>query len=144
MTSGLLDAGYCVSTFSRRATKFTDSLSGCERYWFATADVGDSTSLAGFVSAAEERFGVPYGLVNCAGIAFDGMLATMPEDKIDDLLMVNLGGTLKLTRLIIRACSSAAARCHRQHHVVIGQRGQRAAACAAEKSRTRDQALARS
>lgn len=103
MTSGLLDAGYCVSTFSRRATNFTDSLSGCERYWFATADVADSTSLARFVSAAEERFGVPYGLVNCAGIAFDGMLATMPEDKIDGLLTVNLGGTIKLTRLIIRS-----------------------------------------
>jgi 3-oxoacyl-[acyl-carrier protein] reductase len=103
LTTGLLGAGYCVSTFSRRATNFTDSLSGRERYWFATADVADSASLARFVSAAEERFGVPYGLVNCAGIAFDGMLATMPEEKIDGLLTVNLGGTLKLTRLIIRS-----------------------------------------
>jgi 3-oxoacyl-[acyl-carrier protein] reductase len=124
LTTGLLRAGYCVSTFSRRPTEFTDSLSGQERYWFSVADVADSTSLARFVSAAVERFGAPYGLVNCAGIAFDGMLATMREEKIDDLLAVNLGGTLKLTRLIIRNMLK-----NRQPGVIInissiiGQRG---------------------
>jgi 3-oxoacyl-[acyl-carrier protein] reductase len=102
LTTGLLGAGYAVSTFSRRPTEFTDSLSGRDRFWFGAADMGDSASLARFVSAAVERFGGPYGLVNCAGIAFDGVLATMPESEIDSLLAVNLGGTLKLSRLIIR------------------------------------------
>jgi 3-oxoacyl-[acyl-carrier protein] reductase len=102
LTTGLLNAGYYVSTFSRKPSQFTDSLAGRDGFCFSIADMADSTSLARFVSTAVERFGVPYGLVNCAGVAFDGMLATMREEQIDGLLAVNLGGTLKLTRLIIR------------------------------------------
>ena len=56
------------------------------------ADVADRTSLDTFLPAAEERFGIPFGLVNCAGMAVDGVLATMPEDEIDRVLAVNLTG----------------------------------------------------
>lgn len=103
LATGLLDAGYRVSTFSRKATTFTTSLANDERFFFDAVNVADPVSLAKFVTAAVERFGVPYGLVNCAGIAADGVLATMPESKIDHLLAVNLAGALKLSRLVIRS-----------------------------------------
>jgi 3-oxoacyl-[acyl-carrier protein] reductase len=103
LTTALLDVGYCVSTFSRRPTAFIESLAGHQRFWFSAADMGDSPSLAGFVSEAVERFGGAFGLINCAGIAVDGVLATLPESRIDSVVDVNLKGTLRLTRYVTRA-----------------------------------------
>jgi 3-oxoacyl-[acyl-carrier protein] reductase len=102
LATALLDAGYCVSTFSRRPSGFTESLAGHERFGFATADLAAPASLSAFVKEAVARFGPPDGLVNSAGIAVDGLLATMPEDRIDAVLAVNLAGTMKLTRLVVR------------------------------------------
>jgi 3-oxoacyl-[acyl-carrier protein] reductase len=103
LATALLEAGYRVSTFSRRGSEFTDSLTNDSRFFFAAADMSDTESVTRFAAAAVERFGSPCGLINCAGIAVDGVLAMMPEDRIDDVLRVNLGGTLHLTRLVIRS-----------------------------------------
>ena len=102
LTTALLEAGYRVSSFSRRPPRHIDSLDDKQRLWFASADLADSASLATFVEAAVARFGIPYGLINCAGIAVDGVLAMMREEQIDSVLAINLAGTLKLTRLVIR------------------------------------------
>ena len=91
LAKALLEAGYRVSTFSRRHTEFTESLANDSRFLFGTADVSDSKSISRFTASAVERFGPPYGLVNCAGIAVDGVLAMMPEDRIDNVLQINLG-----------------------------------------------------
>jgi 3-oxoacyl-[acyl-carrier protein] reductase len=99
----LLDAGYRVSTFSRRGSEFTESLANDDRFLFATADVSDTKSISRFTASAVERFGPPYGLINCAGIAVDGVLAMMSEHCIDNVLQINLGGALKLTRLVTRS-----------------------------------------
>lgn len=99
---GLLEAGYRVSTFSRTATEFTEHQSGNDRFYFAIADLADNASLASFVQASEKRFGIPYGLINCAAIAADGMLATMPVETITKLVSVNVAGTLIFTRLVAR------------------------------------------
>src|SRR4051794_10403388 len=83
LVRALLGAGYRVSTFSRRETDFTNQLAGTERFYFHTANAANQESLSQFVKAAVARFGTPYGLVNCAGIAVDGVLAMMPVNKID-------------------------------------------------------------
>jgi 3-oxoacyl-[acyl-carrier protein] reductase len=103
LVEGLLEAGYRVSTFSRKATEFVESHAGDERFLFATADAADSAAVAAFVRQATRRFGPPSGLVNCAGVAVDGVLATMPEEEIDRVVAINLTGALKLTRLVLRA-----------------------------------------
>lgn len=103
LVSGLLGADYNVSTFSRSATDFTRELETNDAFLFKEADVSDGGTVETFVEAAEQRFGRPYGLINCAGIARDGVLATMAEPSIDQLLAVNLGGTLHLTRRVTRA-----------------------------------------
>ena len=102
LVSGLLAAGYKVSTFSRSATEFTDSLSEQDSFLFEAADVSDAEQTGKFVEKAVKRFGRPYGLINCAGIARDGVLATMPNEAIDQLLSINLAGTLHLTRRVVR------------------------------------------
>jgi 3-oxoacyl-[acyl-carrier protein] reductase len=107
IVEALVGAGYRVSTFSRRPTELVESLSGHERFWFATADMADPGSLAAFVSAAIERFGHISGLVNFAGFAVDGVLAMMPEERIDTVVGVNLIGALKLTQLVVRSMLSS-------------------------------------
>ncbi len=102
LVKGLLQAGYCVSTFSRTATAFTDQLSGEKNFFYATADVSDETSIAAFLKCAEQKFGLPYGLINCAGVAADGVLATLSDDAIKKVLDVNLKGPIVLTKLVAR------------------------------------------
>jgi 3-oxoacyl-[acyl-carrier protein] reductase len=102
IVSSLLEAGYRVSTFSRKENEFTKKLADCERAYFAPADLTDAPAVAEFVKAAEKRFGLPYALVNCAAIASDGILATMPEVSIQKLIAVNVEGTLRFTRLVVR------------------------------------------
>lgn len=102
IVTSLLDAGYRVSTFSRSSSQFTQQIAGNERFFFAPADLCDKTSLSTFLKSAETLFGAPYGLINCAAIAADGVLATMPEDKIRKLVAVNVDGTLQFTRLVVR------------------------------------------
>jgi 3-oxoacyl-[acyl-carrier protein] reductase len=99
---GLLDSGYRVSTFSRKTTKFIEQLTDNDNFYFATADLADVSSVSAFLKSSEERFGTPYGLINCAAIAADGMLAMMPEKTIGQLVAVNVEGTLKFTRLVVR------------------------------------------
>ncbi len=102
LVSGLLEAGYAVSTFSRSATDFTRETSSNDAFYFAEADVSESSEVDAFVASAVERLGRPFGLINSAGIARDGILATMPEQQIDQLLSINLAGTLHLSRRVIR------------------------------------------
>ena len=100
---GLLDAGYRVSTFSRSATDFTRDAESNASFFFTEVDISEPSQLDPFVTNAVQEFGRPFGLINCAGIAWDGVLATMSESKIDQLLSINLAGTLHLTRRVVRS-----------------------------------------
>jgi len=102
LVEGLLAAGHRVSTFSRRPTDFTRALAANDRFRFFAADVQDRSALGTYVRDASEHFGAPFGLVNCAGVAVEGVLPMMHPDEIDRVLAVNLAGSLHLTRLVLR------------------------------------------
>jgi 3-oxoacyl-[acyl-carrier protein] reductase len=102
LVTGLLDAGYRVSSFSRRKTEFTEQNAANANFFFETADIADAKSLDGCLRAAESKLGPFYGLINCAGIAADGVLATMPEQQLESVVSVNLTGALRLTRRVLR------------------------------------------
>lgn len=101
-----LAAGDAVATFSRSPTSDVETLktdgATADRFFYASADATDSDAIQGFVGAVNERFGRIDALVNNAGIARDGVIATMPDDQIRQLLEVNLAGTLMLTREVVR------------------------------------------
>lgn len=103
LVEGLMTHGYRVSTFSRQATEFTGSLQNSAGFFFCPADISDLWSLKAFVQSAEAKLGPPNGLVNCAGVAPDGLLAMMTDESIETVLTVNLRGTLQLTKLIVRS-----------------------------------------
>ena len=78
------------------------SIPAGEQMQIMRADLADALSVSEFMKSAERRFGLPYALVNCAAVAADGILATMPEDSIRKLISVNVEGTLRFTRLVVR------------------------------------------
>jgi len=102
IVAALLQAGYRVSATSRRPTEFTRQLEKDQRFFFHVSDVSDSRALTEFVDRAEARFGKCYGLVNCAGVAVDGVLATTTDEQIERALAINLAGTLFMTRRVLR------------------------------------------
>jgi len=102
IVTGLLDAGYRVSTFSRRRTEFVEQMADNEDFFFSTADLAEAASVAAFLKSADARFGVPYGLINCAAVAPHGLLATMPEDSLQTMISINVEGTIRLTRRVVR------------------------------------------
>lgn len=102
IVTGLLEAGYRVSTFSRNPSEFVEGRAADENFFFAPADLADTSSVSAFLKSAEAKFGPPYGLINCAAIAADGMLATMSDATIGKLVAVNVEGTLKFTKAVVR------------------------------------------
>jgi 3-oxoacyl-[acyl-carrier protein] reductase len=102
IVTGLLDAGYRVSTFSRRRTEFVEQMADNEDFFFSTADLAEAASVAAFLKSADARFGVPYGLINCAAVAPHGLLATTPEDSLHTMVSINVEGTIRLTRRVVR------------------------------------------
>ncbi|SNS78377.1 MULTISPECIES: SDR family NAD(P)-dependent oxidoreductase [unclassified Azospirillum] len=104
IVTALLDAGYRVSTCSRTPGDALTALleqTGEDLFW-QQADIGDSDSTDRFIQAAVARFGVPWGLVNNAGIARDGILATLPLVEVDRLIQTNLTGSIQMARGVLR------------------------------------------
>jgi len=73
------------------------------RVSFAAVDLGETVGIHGFVRRIIEEHGELYGLVNNAAIGQEGILATMHESEIDDLIRVNVTGTILLTKYASRS-----------------------------------------
>ena len=70
---------------------------------FRMLDLADRSSLHSFVRDIVKTYKKIYGLVNNAGIAYDGVLATMHESQIIELIDINVTGTILLTKYVVRA-----------------------------------------
>ena len=103
----LLSAGYRVSTFSRSTSLFIEEMKQRPDFFFSPADLADMPSVASFLKESEKHFGTAHALINCAAIAADGLLATLAENAIQKMLAVNVDGTLRFTRLVVRRMLSA-------------------------------------
>lgn len=104
IVKSLLDHGYKVATFSRRPGEALEQLKDKygERLGFREGDMSDAASLSEVVKTVEREIGPIEALINNAGIAVDGVLATMQPGQIEQVIAVNLTGTLLLTRLVVR------------------------------------------
>lgn len=70
---------------------------------FVACDLSEVDGLAELVKTLRHDFGPIYGLVNNAGISFDGALAMMPNGRIEELVRVNTLAPLVLTKYVVRA-----------------------------------------
>jgi 3-oxoacyl-[acyl-carrier protein] reductase len=102
LTGALLEAGYAVSTFSREPGTSLDAWKSRYPLLVDKAEMADAKSLDRFIGKAVKEHGRPHGLINNAGLAADGVLATTLPDQIHKLLSVNLEGALLLARAVIR------------------------------------------
>lgn len=106
MIEGLLANGYRISTCSRRKSDLIERLLahpdwGARLFWGA-CQVGEADQVDRFVDAAVEWAGVDgvWGLVNNAGIAQAGILASFPNAETEKILTVNLAGAIQAARAV--------------------------------------------
>ena len=99
---GLLNEGHQVATFSRSRSEFTDSLSNNPSFSHAAIDASDTQSLVRFVNTFQSETGRIDGLINNAGVAFDGVLALTSESQISKMLDVNLKAAIVLAKECVR------------------------------------------
>jgi 3-oxoacyl-[acyl-carrier protein] reductase len=69
---------------------------------FIPFDLGEVGKLPNFVNGVRKEFGSIYGLVNNAGISFDGTLALMPTSQIEQLVRINVVSPIVLTKYVVR------------------------------------------
>jgi 3-oxoacyl-[acyl-carrier protein] reductase len=100
----LLDEGYCVATFSRKSTPELEALiekSEGRQYW-QSVDIADESQLSDFLRRVKERFGRIGYLVNSAGMANEGVLATMKGHDVSRMIQVNLQGAIALAQACVK------------------------------------------
>jgi 3-oxoacyl-[acyl-carrier protein] reductase len=104
----LTASGYRVIAIARNENEECASLraeieaSGHGAFVFRGFDLSETDRLPGLVSDLRRMHGTIYGLVNNAGISFDGSLALMPPSQIEQLLLVNAMSPILLTRSVLR------------------------------------------
>jgi 3-oxoacyl-[acyl-carrier protein] reductase len=82
------------------AAKLTDDGRGA--LVFRPLDLSNVTTIPTFVRELRAQFGPIYGLVNNAGLGTGGLLATMPDAKIQDLVQLNTLSPILLSKYVVR------------------------------------------
>jgi 3-oxoacyl-[acyl-carrier protein] reductase len=65
-------------------------------------DLADTAGIPGLVRALRTEFGSIFALVNNAGIGTDGILATMRDVQIEQLLRINVLSPIVLSKYVVR------------------------------------------
>ena len=106
LVAAFLGAGYCVETCARSRTgtveDWEDDTQLEELFHFTDADVSDPAEAEGFVREAAARWGRIDVLVNNAGVAREGVVGLFGNDALDQVVDLNLKGTVFVTRAASR------------------------------------------
>lgn len=104
MIAGLLTDGHRVSTCSRKKSAAIDGFiaSHADSFFWQEAQVGEADQVDAFVKAAGEWAGDDgiYGLVNNAGVAQTGILASFPNVESERMIQINLIGAIQMARAV--------------------------------------------
>jgi 3-oxoacyl-[acyl-carrier protein] reductase len=104
MIVGLLADGYRVSTCSRsKSANITKLLAHPDlgaRFFWTACEVGEADQVDRFVTDAVSWAGEDglYGLVNNAGVAQTGILASFPNAESEKIIRINLLGAIQAAR----------------------------------------------
>lgn len=108
MVRKLAASGYQAIALGRRRTAELDAAmeSGQGRptgaIQFVQFDLSEIDRISGMVRELRRKFGPIYGLVNNAALGFDGLLALMPNARIEELVRVNTLAPIVLTKHMVR------------------------------------------
>jgi len=105
----LTGAGYRAIAIARKeSTQLTVAREEADRanpgsLHFVPFDLAEIAEIPQLVKAVRKEVGAIYGLVNNAAVGFDGVLATMPNAQIEQLVRVNTLAPIVLTKYVVRA-----------------------------------------
>ena len=68
----------------------------------SSSDLANIETFSELATTVREKFGPIYGLVNNAGIGTSGILATMPDAQIAQIMQINVTAPITLTKYLIR------------------------------------------
>lgn len=97
----LLNQGAFVACFSRSYPKWIDEYSESQVYW-QEGNIQDYSMIKEFVKNVYKKYKRIDGLVNNAGVNYDGILTTMSEDKIHEILSINVEANLILSQQVAK------------------------------------------
>ncbi|MEM7279812.1 MAG: SDR family oxidoreductase [Pseudomonadota bacterium] len=100
----LSQEGYSVIATGREKSSELSALidSNSDRVHFEAFDFNDTSEIRQFARSISTNYGRIYGLVNNAAIGRDGILATMHERQISELIRVNIEAPALLTKYLLR------------------------------------------
>jgi 3-oxoacyl-[acyl-carrier protein] reductase len=70
---------------------------------FVPFDLTEIDGIGNLVKTIRKEFGPIYGLVNNAGVSFDGALALMPNAQVEQLVRTNMISPMVLTKYVVRS-----------------------------------------
>ena len=113
IVQALLELGYPVATCSRKLNRDLENL--VTRYamknslMWQSCEIGNEPEEEKFFHAAVKWAGgrTLYGLVNNAGVVGEGILATFPNVNTEEIMRINLLGSIRMARLILRTLLSS-------------------------------------
>lgn len=70
-------------------------------------NVADADDIEVFIKEVQEAYGVPYVLVNNAGITQDNLLMRMKDEEWDSIIATNLTSVFRLCRAVLRGMMKA-------------------------------------
>lgn len=105
----LASEGYRVVAAGRRNTPDLETViaSSSGRVVYEALDLAQTGELHATVLRITKTHGPLYGVVNNGAIAHDGVLATMHDSQISEVLLVNVTGTIVLTKYALRSMLAA-------------------------------------
>lgn len=104
IVQSLAASGYSVVAAARSCTPELEQLmSENSHVTHEPLDLADRRALHEWSKDFVEKHGAPYALINNAAIAHDGVLGTMHESQIEEVIAVNVTATLLLTKYISRS-----------------------------------------
>lgn len=101
----LLKEGYKVIAISRSTTDASESLSQKypQDFSFYMFDFAKLKEISWLVKEIVKTHGRPYGLVNNAAIGNDGVLGTMHEQDISDIIRINIEAPILMSKYVSRS-----------------------------------------
>lgn len=101
----LASDGYRVVGTSRNASDGLNALCASHpgQVFFVPQNIADTDRLHAFVRQVTTMYGPIYGLINNAALGYDGLLATMHESQIGEMLRVNVEAPILLAKYCSRS-----------------------------------------
>ncbi|WP_088330238.1 SDR family oxidoreductase [Lacimicrobium sp. SS2-24] len=101
----LLEQDYRVVALSRHCSEPLSELLKMqpEKLTFASADLSDLNAIPALCQSLLKKHGRPYALINNAAVGHDGVLATLHNSQITELLNLNLQAPILMSKYLLRS-----------------------------------------